>query len=167
MTSFREVAFPYEETPTLLRRRPARLEKRSAARLPIEMDVNVEGAAHRFQATTADVSGGGMFVITQRAIPVGVEVMLGFTLPNGTSLEVLGVVQWQTNGDGKLRPAGLGIAFFCLEPEAKGTLERFCSAREPLYFAGAHEAHEAHEANDERSAGDNPRSGEYRRIRRD
>lgn len=127
--------FADDEPPTLIRRRPALLEKRAAARLPIEVDVQVEGAAHRFQATTADLSSGGMFVVTQRAIPVGVEVMLGFTLPNGTALEVLGVVQWQTNGDGAARQPGLGLAFFCLEPDAKAIVERFCSAREALYFA--------------------------------
>jgi uncharacterized protein (TIGR02266 family) len=147
MPSFQGAAFAYEEPPTLIRRRPAPLEKRGAARLPIEIEVQVEGAAQRFQATTADVSSGGMFIVTQRAIPVGVQMMLAFTLPNGTTLEVLGVVQWQTNGGGQ-RPPGLGVAFFCLEPEAKATLERFCSAREPLYFA-------------------NPASGVFERARRD
>lgn len=138
MSRFEDAAFSHDEPLTLMRRRPATLEKRSAARLPIEVDVEVEGAAHRFTATTADLSAGGMFIVTQRAMPIGVEVMLGFTLPNGTSLEVLGIVQWQTNGGeargGSVRPAGIGVAFFCLEPETKTTLVRFCSAREPLYY---------------------------------
>ena len=101
--------------------------------------MEVEGAAHRFTATTADLSPGGMFVVTQRAMPIGVEVMLGFTLPNGTSLEVLGVVRWQTNGgdaEGEsAQPAGIGVAFYCLEPEVKAMLVEFCRAREPLYYA--------------------------------
>ncbi len=118
------------------------MEKRAGARLPIEMDVNVEGAAQRFQATSGDLSSGGMFVLTQRAIPIGVEVMLGFTLPNGTRVEVLGVVKWQSYGPaddrvmgGAARTAGLGLVFFCLAPDVKALLERFCSAREPLYYA--------------------------------
>ena len=134
-------AFGHDEPPTLIRRRPEALEKRGGARLPIEMDVTVEGAAQRFQATSGDLSSGGMFVVTQRAIPVGTQVMLGFTLPNDTVVEVLGVVQWQTCGgnldvlSGFSREGGLGLAFFCLAPEVKALLEDFCSARELLYYA--------------------------------
>ena len=139
MAAFDLVVFSHDEPLTLIRRRPAASERRGAARLPIEVDVEVEGAAHRFTATTADLSAGGMFVITQRAMPTGVEVMLGFTLPNGKTLEVLGLVQWQTNGgdqlDGSVQPAGIGVSFYCLEPEAKATLANFCEAREPLYYA--------------------------------
>jgi|GEM_PF-3154334 len=139
MAAFDLVVFSQDEPLTLIRRRPATTEQRAGARLPIEVDVEIEGAAHRFTATTADLSPGGMFVVTQRAMPIGVEVMLGFTLPNGTSLEVLGVVRWQTNGGdaecGSTQPAGIGVAFFCLEPEAKAMLAEFCRAREPLYYA--------------------------------
>jgi uncharacterized protein (TIGR02266 family) len=141
MPAFDLVVLSHDEPLSLIRRRPATSEQRAAARLPLELDVDVEGAAHRFSAITADLSAGGMFVVTQRAIPVGVEVMLSFTLPNGKSFEVLGVVQWQTNGgdaDGESeseRPPGIGVAFFCLEPEAKATLADFCSAREPFYYA--------------------------------
>ena len=141
MMNFDSASFGADEPPTLIRRRPATLEKRAGARLPIEMDVCVEGAAQRFTATSGDLSSGGMFVVTQRAIPVGAQVMLGFTLPNGTCLEVLAVVQWQTYGGaddqvtGAARMAGLGLVFFCLVPEVKALLEHFCAAREPLYYA--------------------------------
>ncbi len=138
MTTRDVACFANEEPPTLIRRRPATLEKRACARLPIEIDVSVEGAAHRFQAATGDLSSGGMFVVTQRALPIGTNVALAFELPNGTALEVLGVVQWQTSGGqtttGVARPAGIGIAFFCLDPDAKAVLETFCAAREPLYY---------------------------------
>lgn len=139
MTTRDVACFANEEPPTLIRRRPPTLEKRAGARLPIEMDVAVEGAAHRFQALTGDLSSGGMFVVTHRALPVGANVALAFTLPNGTSLEVLGLVQWQTSGgdaaDGVARSPGLGVAFFCLEPDVKAVLEKFCSVREPLYYS--------------------------------
>ena len=129
MMSLDVAGFPNEEPPTLIRRRPAAMERRAALRLPIEMDVNVEGAAHRFQATTADLSSGGMFVLTQRMLPIGANVMLGFTLPNGVTLEVLGAVQHHG-------ATGLGVAFFCLEPKTRELLERFCAVREPLYYGG-------------------------------
>jgi len=135
--------FGGEESPTFIHRRPASLERRSASRLPIELDVQVEGAAHRFDATSADISRGGMFVLTHRAIPIGTHVMLGFTLPNGTAIEVLAAVQWQYTGNGRgldddydvdTRGPGLGLSFFCLEPETKALLERFCDLREALYY---------------------------------
>jgi uncharacterized protein (TIGR02266 family) len=139
MAAFDLVVLSEDEPLTLIRRRPAPAERRTAARLPIEVDVEVEGAAHRFTAITGDLSAGGMFVVTQRAMPIGVEVALGFTLPNGKALEVLGVVRWQTNGgeavDGTVMPAGIGLSFFCLEPEVKALLADFCHVREPLYYA--------------------------------
>ncbi len=110
-------------------------DRRASRRLPIEIDVTVEGAAHRFTAPTADLSTGGLFVLTVSPIPIATHVLLAFTLPNGAELEVIGVVQWTRTGygDGTEGQPGLGIAFFCLEPEARAVLERFCSVREALY----------------------------------
>ena len=110
-------SFSHDEPPTLIRRRPATLEKRAAARLPIEMDVSVEGAAQRFTATSGDLSSGGMFLITPRAIPVG---------------QTYGAADDPVTG--APRSAGLGLVFFCLAPEVKTLLEGFCSARELLYY---------------------------------
>lgn len=128
-----EAWFSNEEPPTLIRRRPACLERRAGVRLPIEMDVHVEGAAHRFNATTADLSSGGMFVTTQRVLPLGAHVMLVFTLPNGTQLEVLGAVMRHA---GETKTPGFGVSFFCLEPKVRELLEGFCAVREPLYYGG-------------------------------
>ena len=109
---------------------PVGVDRRSQPRLPIEVDVEVEGGARRFSATSVDLSAGGMLLATSEIVPVGVEVILGFALPNGSELRVLGTVRWR-------RPleegGGLGVAFFCLEPEARATLERFCRVRVKLY----------------------------------
>jgi uncharacterized protein (TIGR02266 family) len=135
-------AFAHEESETARRRRlesGTDLDRRATRRLPIEIDVTIEGAAHRFTAPTQDISVGGLFLLTFRTIPVDTHVMLAFTLPNGAKLEVLGVVKWgrvMHGDDGEAQVAqlpGLGIAFFCLEPEARATLERFCTVREALY----------------------------------
>ena len=134
-------AFTPDETPTSRRRRGT--ERRLAKRLPIEIDVAIEGAAHQVTAQTADLSEGGLFLLTEAPIPVGTHVMMTFTLPNGASLSVLGVVKWareryeryerhERNDDDRVRAPGLGVAFFCLEPYAKDVLERFCSVRHAL-----------------------------------
>ena len=129
-----EAWYVREEAPTSLRERPKDLvqERRAATRLPIEVDIDVEGAAHRFRSSTANLSTGGLFVVTHREIPLGTHVMLSFSLPNGASLEVIGVVRWHRGKDAE-GVAGLGIAFFCLEPEAKKTIHDFCAVREAIY----------------------------------
>jgi hypothetical protein len=124
------------ERPTLAPTRWA--DRRAARRLPLELDVAVEGAAQRFTATSADLSSGGLFLATPRLIPVGTQVMLSFTLPNGVDLEILGTVQWRKRD-------GLGIAFFCLDLEIKDMLIRFCAVREPIYFADDTEPDTQHE----------------------
>ena len=132
-TSLDGASFTNEEPPTLIRRRPAAMERRAGVRLPIEMDVHVEGAAHRFDATTGDLSSGGIFVATQRVLPLGAHVMLVFTLPNGVALEVLGAVTRHAGGESS---PGFGASFFCLEPKVRELLESFCAVREPLYYGG-------------------------------
>lgn len=125
-----------EEAERVTRRPPksdAAHERRGATRLPIEIDVDVEGAAHRFRSSTVDLSAGGLFVMTHHEIPVGTNVLLAFKLPNGASLEVLGVVQWRRDRHLGAESPGLGIAFFCLDPEVKKILESFCRVREALY----------------------------------
>jgi uncharacterized protein (TIGR02266 family) len=145
MMSLDRASFAHDEPPTLIRRRPAGVERRAAARLPIEIDVRVDGAAESFDATTGDLSSGGMFLLTQRVVPLSTQIKLTFTLPNGQTLEVLASVRWQHTGsssdwsgtaDADLEPTrgpGVGVAFFALDPESKATLERFCSLREALY----------------------------------
>jgi c-di-GMP-binding flagellar brake protein YcgR len=145
MMSLDRASVPHDERPTLIRPRPARVERRGSARLPIEIDVHVEGAAESFDATTGDLSSGGMFLLTQRELPLSAQIALSFTLPNGQSLAVTASVQWQHTGsssdwtgtaDADLEPTrgpGVGVAFLSLSPEAKALLERFCSLREALY----------------------------------
>jgi uncharacterized protein (TIGR02266 family) len=129
-----EAWYVRDEVPTSVGQRPEGLvkERRVATRLPIELDVDVEGAAHRFRANTANISAGGMFVVTHRDIPLGTHVMLGFKLPSGAALEVIGVVCWR-RGKEEDGVAGLGVSFFCLEPEAKKTIQDFCGVREAIY----------------------------------
>jgi uncharacterized protein (TIGR02266 family) len=122
-----------EESVVRLKSRPAGAERRVTRRLPIEIDVTVEGGACRFTTTTFDLSPGGVFIASYESIPIGTELVLSFALPSGTPLEVIGIVQWR-RGSLDEAPQGMGVSFFCLDPEAKKVLERFCAVREPLYY---------------------------------
>ena len=70
-------------------------------------------------------------------------------IPDRSAVEGLGQhvrVQWQTNGgdqrDGNVQSPGIGVSFYCLEPEAKAMLADFCEVREPLYYANVTESGE-------------------------
>lgn len=118
--------------------RVAGAERRASRRLPIELDVTIEGGACYFATTTADLSPGGMFVATHESIPIGTEVLVFFRLPSGVELKVVAVVQWRRGGS-DAAPVGIGLSFFCLDPHVKEILEQFCAVREPLYCEDAFE----------------------------
>lgn len=104
----------------------------------MELPVFVHAAAAFFQAETADVSQGGMFLVTDRALPVGTRVVLDFGLPGSSApLELEAVVRWSRSESDQLRtgaPRGVALAFERVAPEAAERLEAYCKVREPLYF---------------------------------
>jgi uncharacterized protein (TIGR02266 family) len=123
-----------EGAPARISTLPPAHERRVERRLPIELDVSVEGAGFRLDTSTTDLSPGGMFVATHEALPIGTEVLLGVALPGGVTLELLGTVQWRRGNLDIASAQGVGVSFFCLDPEVKSTIERFCALREPLYY---------------------------------
>ncbi len=83
-----------------------RSDRRYQRRLSIE--VVYEGAA--FAGTTRNLSLGGIFVETDRALPFGARVSLRFQVPtHSESTRIDGYVRWIDQDDGEVR--GLGILF--------------------------------------------------------
>jgi uncharacterized protein (TIGR02266 family) len=117
------------EAPTL---DPA--DRRTARRIPIEIDVMVHSADHLFPATTADISSGGMFVTTFRDLAVGTHVVVDFKLPSGVELEIEGSVRWRRDEPGG-GVVGVAVAFdgALLDAVTHHVLEAFCEVRAPLY----------------------------------
>lgn len=115
-------------------------ERRRAARIPVELTVFVHSGHHFFQAETADVSLGGMFLVTNRPLTVGTRMILDFALPGGGTdaepLEVEATVRWTRAHDARTNggPAGIAVAFENLSAEALARIEAYCKVREPLYF---------------------------------
>lgn len=115
-------------------------ERRRASRIPVELTVFVHAPAHFFQAETADVSQGGMFLVTDRVLSPGTRVVLDFGLP-GTdeALEIDAVVRWSRTDDDQRRtgtaaPRGFALAFENVPAATASLLEAYCKVREPLYF---------------------------------
>ncbi len=113
-------------------------ERRRTCRIPVELTVFVHAANHFFQAETADVSQGGMFVVTDRVVLQGTRVVLDFALGGGEEpLEIEAVVRWTRTEDDHRRtgaPRGLALVFDELTAATQARIEAYCKVREPLYF---------------------------------
>ena len=79
-------------------------------RAAVEMSVTVTTESESFPARSANIGMGGLFVSTERAVPVGARVGLDLTLPDqGSALSLAGEVRWILQKDGQT--AGVGLRF--------------------------------------------------------
>ena len=70
-------------------------ELRRYVRIPLVIEVAIEGPAGSFSASTREVSGGGMSVQLTRHASLSDKLRLSFTLPNKPRLTIEGAVCWQ------------------------------------------------------------------------
>jgi uncharacterized protein (TIGR02266 family) len=87
-------------------------EKRRDSREPVTLFVEYEGADDLVGDFTENLSTGGTFVATNRALPIGTRVQLVLSFPGllePISLE--GVVRWKREEPGEDGDAGAGIEF--------------------------------------------------------
>jgi uncharacterized protein (TIGR02266 family) len=112
-------------------------ERRSAPRYDVVTEVSFESETNFFVGFTADVSAGGLFVVTWSVVPIGSHIRLSFQLPETSRpLTVDGVVRWvreHNARDPDLWP-GMGIRFENLGDEHRVEIERFVARREPLFY---------------------------------
>jgi uncharacterized protein (TIGR02266 family) len=112
--------------------RPSGVEHRAFARAKIEVEVGLSSESQFFAGLTSDISQGGLFVSTYRVLAVGSKVDIALTLAE-IPLNVHGTVRWTREASGDT-PPGFGVSFEGLSESDKKTIERFCSARAPLYY---------------------------------
>jgi uncharacterized protein (TIGR02266 family) len=87
-------------------------EKRRDSREPVTLFVEYEGADDLVGDFTENLSTGGTFVATNRALPIGTRVQLVLSFPGllePISLE--GMVRWKREEPGEDGDAGAGIEF--------------------------------------------------------
>ena len=118
-------AWSLDEAPT------QRVERRSAERVSIEVDVSLSSESQFFAGLSGDVSAGGLFVQTYQRHPIGRRVLLAFSLPTG-ELRTYGIVRWIRRGTETTAP-GIGIAFETLTGAERALIDAFCQSRAPLY----------------------------------
>jgi uncharacterized protein (TIGR02266 family) len=111
---------------------PEFTEKRDGTRIAVALEVGLSSDSQFFTGITGDISQGGLFVSTYRAMSVGTEVELTFSLPNAAVIKTLGRVRWVRSTSAGA-PPGIGVSFEALSSEDRALIEAFCAARVPLY----------------------------------
>jgi uncharacterized protein (TIGR02266 family) len=105
--------------------------RRGSDRCLVEAEVSVASDSQFFTGIAGNVSTGGLFVATYRALPVGGRVAMQIALPEGDVLAT-GVVRWVRDASSGAAP-GLGIAFDgAIGNDDIERIERFCAVRRPL-----------------------------------
>ena len=86
-------------------------EKRRAARAPVTLFVEYEGADDLIGDFTDNLSSGGTFVTTNRTLPIGTHVQLVLSFPGLLQpIAIDGTVRW-TRADNAIGDPGAGIEF--------------------------------------------------------
>ena len=87
-------------------------EKRRDSREPVTLFVEYEGADDLVGDFTENLSSGGTFVATNRALPIGTRVQLVLSFPGLLEpIAIEGVVRWKREEPGEEGDAGAGIEF--------------------------------------------------------
>jgi uncharacterized protein (TIGR02266 family) len=97
----------------------------------IDIELTLASDSHFFAGLTGDVTGGGIFVSTYQALPLGTEVNVSASLPNG-QIAARGHVQWVRDVGAGSAP-GLGIALDLSEDQLS-LIAQYCEERPPIYI---------------------------------
>jgi type IV pilus assembly protein PilZ len=109
-------------------------EHRASQRVSVAVDIHLASDSQFFSGLSGDISEGGLFLSTYRALPVGSAVDLEFSLPGSDSpLRARGAVRWLRE-HAPDQPRGVGIAFEELADEDRERIHSFCALRPPLYY---------------------------------
>ena len=106
-------------------------DRRADPRTVVEIEVHYRTKQEFMAAYGQNISGGGVFIRTSKALPLNSEVLLRFTLPGiARTFLVHGLVVW-SNPPHALgsHTYGMGIKFLDLDQEASDLIGRFVKAR--------------------------------------
>jgi uncharacterized protein (TIGR02266 family) len=93
--------------------------KRKHPRIPKKLKSEVATKDSMTYSTARNVSEQGMFVSTPEPISKGSELNLSITMPDGGVIVLKGTVRWTKEESEDGSPAGMGVQFTSLNPEAE------------------------------------------------
>jgi len=107
-----------------------------APRANLETVVTFESEDNFYTGFSADISEGGLFVATINVQPVGTEVELKFSLPNGYTTKLTGEVRWvrEWNDDTPDISPGMGIQFQTVDEITQQHIRGFIERRESIFY---------------------------------
>jgi uncharacterized protein (TIGR02266 family) len=112
-------------------------DRRREHREPVVLVVDYDGADDLIGDYTENLSSGGTFIHTERALETGTEVQLVLSFPGLVHpIPIDGVVRWARGAEPEGGEPGIGIEFVRMDTEARGQLERVIEAiarRDPTY----------------------------------
>jgi uncharacterized protein (TIGR02266 family) len=111
-------------------------ERRILPRWELRAGVSLESDDNLYAGISCDVSAGGIFVATLAPPPVGCDVKVHVTMPDGSVLELEGAVRWVREEEKSSAglPTGCGIEWHELPMHALRSLIHFAELRDPLLF---------------------------------
>ena len=111
-------------------------EARKAPRVAMQAQIDFGSDSNFYSGFSTNISDGGVFIATVNVLPLGTEVDLSFTLPNGRSVRTKGVVRWVREVNDKIPDAfpGIGVQFEALPESAHEAIHGFVAEREPLFY---------------------------------
>lgn len=109
-------------------------ERRECVRTRVSSEVTMKAVTHLMTGAGADLSVGGIYVVTSQQLPVDSLVDVEFTVDTvERRFHVVGEVRWrQAQPVGEEKRWGLGIEFLDLEGDDEEILREFVERRQPV-----------------------------------
>jgi uncharacterized protein (TIGR02266 family) len=111
--------------------------QRRHARVPFEVEVNVESDHNFYTGFTQNISEGGLFIATTKLLPMGAKVAFAFRFdPKVEPLSVYGVVRWLRESSPLTddAPPGMGVQFVDLPPATVEKINNFIRRHRDTIF---------------------------------
>lgn len=98
--------------------------KRKEERISKSVKSEVRTDESMTYSSTVDLSKSGIFISTPEPLSEGAEINLSFTLPEGNSVDMKGVVRWIREDGDDSKKAGMGIEFIGSSPDQISAINR-------------------------------------------
>jgi uncharacterized protein (TIGR02266 family) len=111
-------------------------QRRTEGRVQMETAIDFWSESNFYTGFATDISQGGIFIATVSGPPMGRDVDLQFSLPEGRKLRIQGTVRWVREANDRTPEIfpGVGVQFLDLHPEIAAAIRLFVAIREPLFY---------------------------------
>lgn len=111
--------------------------QRRHARVPFEVEVNVESDHNFYTGFTQNISEGGLFIATSRLLALGSKIQFSFRFSGSSEpVSIYGVVRWIREHSPMTEdaPAGMGVQFVDLAPAVAAQIDQFIRRQRDTIF---------------------------------